>query len=70
MAKPKPQALSYSMQLIELEKLNVLKRTDACTCCESPKRGTFSTEVRFYYPARSLCVAIIGVHWVDRLYQM
>ncbi len=28
MAKPKPQHLSYSLKLIELEKLNALKRTD------------------------------------------
>jgi hypothetical protein len=28
MAKPKPQALNYSLKMIELEKLNILKRTD------------------------------------------
>ena len=28
MPKPKPNSLSYSMKLIEMEKLNVLKRTD------------------------------------------
>ena len=28
MAKPKPQHLSYSLKMIELEKMNVLKQTD------------------------------------------
>jgi hypothetical protein len=60
MAKPKPQALSYSMRLIELEKLNVLKRTDE-RIASIQREAQARTKTNFTFTL-AVCVLLLLVY--------